>query len=81
MVKEIRIPKVGMSTVEVEISEVMIDVGDRVSEGQVIMCLAADKVDIDLQSDFAGEIEEILVEEGQEVNVGDIVARIRTEGD
>ncbi len=73
--KDIRIPKVGMSTVEVEIVEILVKVGDHLEAGDLMMQVAADKVDIDIAAESAGTVREILAEVDQEVKVGDIVAR------
>lgn len=77
---DVRIPKVGMSTIEVEILEIVADVGLAVSEGDTIMTVAADKVDLDVEAPAAGRIIEVLAQPGQMREVGDIVARIDDAG-
>jgi pyruvate/2-oxoglutarate dehydrogenase complex dihydrolipoamide acyltransferase (E2) component len=73
---EIRIPKVGMSTVEVEVTELPIAVGDSVSVGDEIMVVAADKIDLTIESEHVGVLSELLVQVGDVVDVGTIVARL-----
>jgi pyruvate/2-oxoglutarate dehydrogenase complex dihydrolipoamide acyltransferase (E2) component len=74
---EVRVPKVGMSTVEVEVDQVLVTPGQRVEPGTVIASVAADKVDFEVESEVAGVVEEILVSEGTVTEVGMVIARIR----
>jgi len=77
---EVRVPKVGMSTSDVEVSSIQVRVGDRVAPTSVVVSVAADKVDFDIEAGAAGVVEELLVEEGSVVDVGTVVARIREDG-
>jgi pyruvate/2-oxoglutarate dehydrogenase complex dihydrolipoamide acyltransferase (E2) component len=76
---DVRIPKVGMSTVEVEIDQVLVSPGERVQPGSVIAAVAADKVDFEIEAEVAGIVEEVLVSEGAVAEVGMVIARIREE--
>lgn len=73
---DIRVPKVGMSTIEVEITEVLVTVGQQVREGDVLMNVAADKADLEIEAGVGGTVVEILGGEGDVKEVGDIVVRI-----
>ena len=74
---EVRVPKVGMSTVEVEIDQVLVTPGQRVQPGSVIASVAADKVDFEVEAEVAGVVEEVLVSEGAVAEVGTVIVRIR----
>lgn len=74
---EVRVPKVGMSTVEVEIDQVLVVPGQRVEPASVIAAVAADKVDFEVEAGVAGVIDEVLVGEGSVAEVGQVIARIR----
>jgi pyruvate/2-oxoglutarate dehydrogenase complex dihydrolipoamide acyltransferase (E2) component len=74
---DIRVPKVGMSTVEVEIGEVLVSPGQRVEPTSIIASVAADKVDFDVEAGVTGIVDEVLVGEGSVVEVGTVIARIR----
>jgi pyruvate/2-oxoglutarate dehydrogenase complex dihydrolipoamide acyltransferase (E2) component len=74
---EVRVPKVGMSTIEVEIVDVKVAVGDHVEPGSVVASASADKVDFDIEAGVGGTVEELLVTKGAIVPVGSVVARIR----
>ncbi len=73
---EVRVPKVGMSAVEVEILAVLVAVGDRVETGTAVVEAASDKVDFTIESDQAGTVIELLVAEGQTCAMGDVIARL-----
>ena len=73
---EVRVPKVGMSAVEVEILEVLVAVGDRVEAGAAVVEAASDKVDFTIEADEAGTVVELFVAVGQNVSMGDLVARL-----
>ena len=78
---EVHIPKVGMSTVEVDIVSVDVVVGQHVSAGDTIVQVSGDKVDFEVESDVAGTIVEILVSAGEAGAVGQVVARIEPSSD
>lgn len=73
---DVRVPKVGMSTLEVEIGQVKVRVGDVVAPPSVICSVMADKVDFDIEAGVDGTVTEVLVSEGDLVAVGTVVARV-----
>jgi pyruvate/2-oxoglutarate dehydrogenase complex dihydrolipoamide acyltransferase (E2) component len=73
---DVHIPKMGMSTVEVEIVTIMVEVGQRVGPEDAVVEIEGDKSSFDVEAGVAGVIAEILVTEGQECEVGDVVVRI-----
>ena len=77
---DVHIPKMGMSTVEVEILSVMVAVGDRVGAGDSVVEVEGDKATFEVEAGVDGVVAEILVSDGQECEVGDVVARIAAEG-
>jgi 2-oxoglutarate dehydrogenase E2 component (dihydrolipoamide succinyltransferase) len=76
---DVHIPKMGMSTVEVEIVTIMVEVGQRVGPEDAVVEIEGDKSSFDVEAGVAGVIAEILVIEGQECEVGDVVVRIDDE--
>lgn len=70
---EIRIPKVGMSTVEVDITHLHVQVGQRVEVGDPIADIDTDKVTTTIEADAAGTVTEIAVTAGETYEVGDII--------
>jgi pyruvate/2-oxoglutarate dehydrogenase complex dihydrolipoamide acyltransferase (E2) component len=66
-----------MSTVEVEIVDILVQTGQRVAVGDVLMTVAADKIDLTIEAEAAGTIVEILTQPGAVCEVGEIVARLQ----
>jgi len=76
---EVPMPQMGESIAEGTVSVWLKKVGDRVERDEPIMEIATDKVDAEIPSPAAGTIAEIVVSEGQTVEVGTIVCYIETE--
>jgi pyruvate/2-oxoglutarate dehydrogenase complex dihydrolipoamide acyltransferase (E2) component len=53
--------------------------GDHVDEGETIVEARTDKVNAEIPSPVSGVVEELLVSEGQQVEVGQPIARIAAE--
>lgn len=70
---EIRIPKSGMSTVEVDITQLYIEVGQLIAAGDPIAEIDTEKVTMTLEADAGGTVTEIRVAEGDSADVGDVV--------
>jgi pyruvate dehydrogenase E2 component (dihydrolipoyllysine-residue acetyltransferase) len=73
---EVRIPKGGMSTVEVDVVAVHVAAGDAVEPSTVVIEVESEKATFDVEAGQAGTVREVLVREGDEARVGDVVARI-----
>src|SRR5688572_11991914 len=76
---EVPMPQMGESIAEGTVSVWLKKVGDKVERDEPIMEIATDKVDAEIPSPAAGVLAEVLVQEGQTVEVGTIVAYIETE--
>ena len=70
-------PAGGESVQEGTILEWTVAVGDEVEEGQTVVELSTDKVDMELPAPVTGTIAEILAEAGETVSVGHVIARMR----
>ncbi len=77
---DVHIPKMGMSTIEVDILKVLIAPGDRVTAGQSVVEIESEKANYEVEAGVAGTVTEVLVSEGDICEVGDIVARIEEDG-
>ena len=73
---EVRIPKMGMSTIEVDIIRVLVETGQRVSAGDSVVEIESEKANYEIEAGVDGEVAEVLVTEGEEAKVGDVVVRI-----
>ena len=69
-------PAGGESVQEGTILEWTVQAGDVVEEGQTVVELSTDKVDMELPAPVAGTITEILAAEGETVSVGQVIARM-----
>ena len=70
-------PTGGESVTEGTILEWTVKVGDEVKEGDTVVEISTDKVDMELPAPVAGTITEILFEEGDTVTVGQVIARMQ----
>jgi 2-oxoglutarate decarboxylase len=73
-------PAGGESVTEGTILEWSVKVGDAVKDGDTVVEISTDKVDMELPAPSAGTITEILAEEGETVTVGQVIARMTTSG-
>jgi 2-oxoglutarate decarboxylase len=69
-------PAAGESVTEGTILEWHVKVGDPIKADDTIVEISTDKVDLELPSPASGTVSEILVEEGETVTVGQVIARI-----
>jgi len=75
---DVQIPKMGMSTVEVDVVAVHIAVGDRVESEPIVIEIQSEKANFEVEAGAAGIVREVLVREGDEAKVGDVVARVES---
>jgi 2-oxoglutarate decarboxylase len=69
-------PAAGESVTEGTILEWHVKVGDFIKVDDTIVEISTDKVDVELPSPASGTVTEILVEEGETVTVGQVIARL-----
>jgi len=69
-------PTGGESVTEGTIVEWSVKVGDAVKEGDTVVEISTDKVDMELPAPASGTIAEILARDGETVNVGQVIARM-----
>ena len=73
-------PAAGESVTEGTILEWHVKVGDFINADDTIVEISTDKVDLELPSPASGTVSEILVEEGDTVTVGQVIARLSLGG-
>jgi pyruvate/2-oxoglutarate dehydrogenase complex dihydrolipoamide acyltransferase (E2) component len=76
---ELTVPKMGMDTTEVEILKWMIKVGDSIKKGDPVAEIEFEKATTEIEAEVSGVVEEILFKEGDIVNVGSVIARIKND--
>ncbi|WP_231514792.1 2-oxoglutarate dehydrogenase complex dihydrolipoyllysine-residue succinyltransferase [Oceanobacillus salinisoli] len=78
--QEIKIPELAESITEGTIAEWLVKVGDKVEKGDPVVELETDKVNVEVNAESSGVITEILQEEGNDVSVGDVIAKLDENG-
>jgi 2-oxoglutarate dehydrogenase E2 component (dihydrolipoamide succinyltransferase) len=73
-------PQMGVSVAEGTVAEWRKQPGDRVEADEPICVISTDKIDTDVPAPASGVLVEILVPEGETVDVGTVLARIEVEG-
>lgn len=76
---DVVMPKMGESITEGTIIAWYKQPGDTIEVDETILEIGTDKVDTEVPSPAAGVLQEILVEEGETVEVGTVIARIGSE--
>ena len=71
---EIIVPELAESITEGTISTWFKQVGDSVEKGENVLELETDKVNVEIVSEEAGVISELKAEEGDTVEVGQVIA-------
>ncbi|MBB1406048.1 pyruvate dehydrogenase complex dihydrolipoyllysine-residue acetyltransferase [Pseudoalteromonas sp. SG44-5] len=69
--KEVNVPDIGGD--EVEVTEVLVAVGDSVTEDQSLLNVEGDKAAMELPAPFAGTVKEIKVATGDKVSTGSLI--------
>lgn len=77
---EIRVPELAESITEGTIAQWLKQPGDQVEKGEFIVELETDKVNVEVISEEAGVITELKAEEGDTVEVGQVIAVVGASG-
>jgi len=73
---EVVMPQMGVSVSEGTITKWLKQVGEEIQSDEALLEISTDKVDTEVPSPASGVVSEILVQEGQTVPVGTVLARI-----
>ncbi|MCE0493366.1 pyruvate dehydrogenase complex dihydrolipoyllysine-residue acetyltransferase [Vibrio salinus] len=77
MAIEIKVPDIGAD--EVEVTEILVSVGDKVEEEQSLITVEGDKASMEVPASQAGIVKEIKVTEGDKVSTGSLIMIFDTE--
>ncbi|ECN8103639.1 pyruvate dehydrogenase complex dihydrolipoyllysine-residue acetyltransferase, partial [Salmonella enterica subsp. enterica serovar Enteritidis] len=69
--KDVHVPDIGSD--EVEVTEVMVKVGDTVEAEQSLITVEGDKASMEVPAPFAGTVKEIKVNTGDKVSTGSLI--------
>lgn len=77
-VQDVKVPDIGGDAVEV--TEIMVKVGDTVSEDQSLLSVEGDKASMEVPAPFAGKVKEINISVGDKVSTGSLIMLFETTG-
>ncbi|VEI77618.1 Dihydrolipoyllysine-residue acetyltransferase component of pyruvate dehydrogenase complex [Mannheimia haemolytica] len=77
-IKDVNVPDIGGD--EVNVTEIMVKVGDSVSEEQSLITVEGDKASMEVPAPFAGVVKEILVKSGDKVLTGSLIMKFEVAG-
>ena len=77
-VKDVNVPDIGGD--EVNVTEIMVKVGDSITEEQSLITVEGDKASMEVPAPFAGVVKEILVKAGDKVSTGSLIMRFEVAG-
>lgn len=76
--KDVQVPDIGGD--EVEVTEVMVKVGDKITAEQSLITVEGDKASMEVPAPFAGTVKEIKVSVGSKVSTGSLIMVFEVEG-
>ncbi|EHH1035476.1 pyruvate dehydrogenase complex dihydrolipoyllysine-residue acetyltransferase [Vibrio parahaemolyticus] len=76
--KEVHVPDIGGD--EVEVTEIMVAIGDSIEEEQSLITVEGDKASMEVPAPFAGTLKEIKVASGDKVSTGSLIMVFETAG-
>ena len=77
-IKDVNVPDIGGD--EVNVTEIMVAVGDTISEDQSLITVEGDKASMEVPAPFGGVVKEILVKSGDKVSTGSLIMRFEVAG-
>lgn len=76
VIEEIHVPDIGSSG-KARVIELMVAVGDKITEEQSLLTLESDKASMEIPSPVSGEVVEVLVRLDAEVGTGDLIFKVK----
>ncbi|WP_271460735.1 pyruvate dehydrogenase complex dihydrolipoyllysine-residue acetyltransferase [Pantoea leporis] len=76
--KEVNVPDIGGD--EVEVTEILVKVGDTVTAEQSLITVEGDKASMEVPAPFSGVVKEIKISTGDKVNTGSLIMVFEAEG-
>jgi len=80
-VSEITVPAMGESITEGTIYKWHVQEGDAVNQGDVLLELETDKVNLEISAEESGVVEKILRKDGDTVQIGEVIGRLAAGGE
>ncbi len=76
--QDVNVPDIGGD--EVNVTEIMVKVGDTVAEEQSLITVEGDKASMEVPAPFAGVVKEIIVKAGDKVKTGSLIMKFEVVG-
>jgi len=76
----IRVPKMGPTTVEVEVMELLVSEGQPIAEGDPVAEVETEKTTVTIEATAAGIVTEILVAVGDICQIGEVLCTVAEAG-
>jgi len=73
MAIEFKLPELGENIASADVLSVLVKTGDKIEKEQGVIEIETDKATIEVPSSVSGTVKEILVKEGEKVNVGQTI--------
>ncbi|SHH98270.1 pyruvate dehydrogenase complex dihydrolipoyllysine-residue acetyltransferase [Ferrimonas marina] len=77
-VKSVAVPDIGGD--EVEVTEILVAVGDQIEEEQSLITVEGDKASMEVPAPFAGTVKSITISVGDKVNTGSLIMEFEVGG-
>jgi pyruvate dehydrogenase E2 component (dihydrolipoamide acetyltransferase) len=76
---EVRLPEIASGVKKAVVSFWHFEIGEQIKEGDDLVEMLTDKATFNVPAPASGVLKNILAEEGQEINIGDLIAVIEEE--
>jgi pyruvate dehydrogenase E2 component (dihydrolipoamide acetyltransferase) len=76
---DVTMPNLGYDMEQGKVQSWLKSVGDRVERGEPLAEIETDKTTVEMEAMASGTLVEIVVDEGGEATVGDVIARLESD--
>ena len=76
---DITVPDLGESISEVEIGEWLVEIGDTIHQDDPLVAIESDKATVEIPATQSGVLVEIIKQQGEGAEIGELIGRIDTE--
>lgn len=76
---DIKLPELGEGINEVEVSDILVKIGDKINNDDPIIVLETEKASMEIPSNQSGVVSEILIEKGDMISKNQIIIKLDSE--
>ena len=80
MLIEFKLPELGENIETADITKVLVSVGDKIEIDQSVLEIETDKATVEVPSEIEGTVKEILVKDGDQAKVGQVIFKVEGNG-